>query len=84
VSDEDVRAYDVINGAGAYDKYLADILFKDKYNAEGGSYDDNNEWIVATGRYNEQYEFVANSGFYDENNRYVLYAKPQGNLSFMV
>eukprot|EP00596_Hydrurales_sp_CCMP1899_P004034 CAMPEP_0119053802 /NCGR_PEP_ID=MMETSP1177-20130426/74659_1 /TAXON_ID=2985 /ORGANISM="Ochromonas sp, Strain CCMP1899" /LENGTH=443 /DNA_ID=CAMNT_0007033853 /DNA_START=2225 /DNA_END=3556 /DNA_ORIENTATION=- len=83
-SDDDVRTYDVINGAGAYDAYFADILFKDKYNSEGGYYDDTSTWIVATGYYDENYEFVQHNGFYNEKGKYILYPKPKGDLSFMV
>ncbi len=50
----------------------------------GGYYDDSSAWVVATGCYDENYEFVQTHVFYNEKGKYVLYPKPKGDLSFMV
>ena len=49
---EDVRdAYDLEHGEGAYDIMMAELQFKKSVNEDGGWYDENGEWVVATGYY---------------------------------
>lgn len=81
---DEATAYDVINGPGSYEKYYADIAFKDNFNRDNGYYDENSVWVVATGYYDENYVFVEYDGYYDDNGKYVKHPRPKGDLSFMV
>jgi hypothetical protein len=55
---EDLRdAYDAEHGAGAYDAMMAEQAFRKQVNEQGGWYDENGEWVAATGYYDEQGEW---------------------------
>ena len=84
---DDIRWRDVIYGPGSYEKWISDNLFKDSYNADGGYFDEEGNWVVATGYYEwkgDEYVFVQYDGFYDAKGRYILYPKPVGDTKFMV
>lgn len=85
---DDIRWRNVVYGPGSYEKWIADWVFKDAYNADGGYFDDEGNWVVATGYYewrdNGEYEFVQYEGYYDQKGRYILHPKPHGDLGFMV
>jgi hypothetical protein len=55
---DDLRdAYDAEHGAGAYDAMLADQAFRRSVNEQGGWWDENGEWVVATGYYGDDGEW---------------------------
>jgi hypothetical protein len=85
---DDIRWRDVVYGPGSYERWIADSAFKDAYNADGGYFDEEGNWVVATGYYewhdNGEYEFVQYDGFFDQKGRYIRYPKPDGDLGFMV
>jgi hypothetical protein len=85
-NDSDKDAYDRIYGAGAYDRALSDKSWMDAYNRDNGYYDDEDSWVAATGYYDVEnnYQFVQYSGYFNEKGKYILYPKPEGDLSFMV
>ena len=91
--DDDVRWRDAVYGPGAYEQWVVDCAFKEAYNADGGHFDDEGNWVVATGYYEwrggepysnlANFEFVSFDGFFDTKGRYILYPKPIGDLKFM-
>ena len=82
---EDLRdAYDAEHGPGAYDAMMAEREFMRSVNEDGGWFDENGEWVAATGYYADDGTWIAYEGYYDENGKYRKYAKVQGDLSFMV
>jgi hypothetical protein len=51
--------HDRLYGEGAYDTMMADRAFKEQCNIDGGYWGDDGQWILLTGYYDENYEFVS-------------------------
>ena len=86
-SDVAIEEYEAAHGPGSYGIMLADRVWKDEANANGGYYDDGGRWKTLRGYWDPEndYQWIDMShGYYDECGEFVLHPPVIGDLNFMV